>query len=303
MFWANKDTAKQELGVLTGTLDNFDSGGKEVIQVAKHIYVGATKDGGATMWMRKINAGGVEARRYEVSEKGEDDKEYPFDWPSAESLTGYEKKTEDSVPIRCKCKGVDLVWHRGNYDGVAKKDLPWFIDPVTHKSLAGFCADDSCRLFGGVDVWSWVYTELNRISFPGSTKTFPISTAGFKDLVDAKDPCIGTLAYYASRSDVQRYFCGTCSASIFYAVDKRPDMVDLAVGVLEASDGARAEGFLSWAFGQVGRTDDVVGSWRHAMFEGVGKESEEWRIARGYPKAWRRVAGTAVNVTYFDAES
>ncbi|KAF2243087.1 hypothetical protein BU26DRAFT_524062 [Trematosphaeria pertusa] len=288
MFFAHSQKPDGELGIFTGTLQN---GTVNPIKIVDHIYVGDTTDGGATMWLRKPNEDGTDAKRFRERGKGDNVEEYPWGWPAASSFTGYEARKEDSLPIRCKCKGVDLVLHRGSYDGKKREELPWFIDPATYKPLVGFCGCESCRLFSGVDVWTWTFAELENISFaPSTDKAFPKQTTDLKALVDAKDPSIGTLTYYASSPDVQRYFCGNCSACIFYAVDDRPHMVDVAVGVLEASDGARAEGFLSWAYGKVSRMQDSGGGWRMALLERVEKECEEWRIGRGYPKNWMRIA-------------
>ena len=290
LFTSNPKDPDQSLGVFTGTLDNIP---EDLIKIVEHIFVGDTKDGGASMWMRSVNADGEEAKRFtERSQDGTVDP-LPIGWPANETMTGFETWKDDTVRILCKCEGVDLLWHKGNYEGKKKEELPWFIDPTTHKSLAGFCSCDSCRLFSGVDLCNWTYGELKYISFPTSgtpnDKPFPSNTSDLKALVDVKDPSIGTLAYYASSPDVQRYFCGSCSASIFYAVDDRLEIVDVAIGVLRASDGARAEGFLSWALGVIGHIVDSKGGWRYGLLERVTKEMEEWRIERGYPKCWRRV--------------
>lgn len=292
MFFANPQDTDEELEVFVGTIQNDP---ENIVRINRHIFVGDTKDGGATMWMRKPNVDGTEVKRWKIRTRmvhEQPPEEIPFDWPSPTSLTGYDAKVDVSIPIRCKCKGVDFVWHRGNYVGKKKEELPWFIDPTTHKPVAAICGCDSCRLSSGIDLWTWSFAELENISFTDTStgKSFPKSSSDLKALVDRKDPSIGTLTYYASSSDVQRYFCSNCSACIFYAVDDRPEIVDVAVGALEASDGARAEGFLSWSFGAVGCIEDSDGGWRRGLFDRVVKESEEWRISRGYPKNWRRLA-------------
>lgn len=288
MFFANPEKPDEELGVFTGTIRNDSD---DLVSIDSHICVGDTKDGGASMWMRKPNASGSEAKRYKERARGDNVVEYPFDWPDATSFTGFEAKTDSKVPVRCKCKGVDLVWHAGGYEDKKAEELPWFIDPVTHKALGGFCGCDSCRLASGVDLWNWTFAELKNLFFSDQAQQtpFPKHTADLKALVDSKDPAVGTLAYYQSSPDVQRYFCSTCSATIFYATDSRPEIVDVAIGLLEASDGARAEGFLSWAFGVIGRMDDAAGGWRYGLYERVAKECEDWRISRGYPKNWMRI--------------
>jgi len=291
MFFGFPQDSDKPLGVFTGTIQN-DPG--DLVKIEEHIFVGDTKDGGASMWLRKVNADGSEAPRYKErkeNDKGEPGDSYPFEWPSADDMPGFHKVTSESLPIRCKCKGVDLVLHRGNYEGKSEKDLPWFIDPETHKLLAGFCGCESCRLFGGVDTWTWAFAELENITFPDKAKQplFPNSTADLKALIDAKDPSVGTLTYYASSPDVQRFFCSNCSACVFYGADDRKHMVDVAIGVLESPDGSRAEGFLSWAYGRgVTRLDENKGGWRHDFFVRMMEEGEEWRERRGYPKNWQR---------------
>jgi hypothetical protein len=108
--------------------------------------------------------------------------------------------------------------------------------------------------------------------------------------VDAGDSAIGTLAYYQSSPDVQRYFCRVCSTSTFYACNDRPEIVNVAIGLLEAPDGARAEGFLSWDLGNTPTwVNDAKGGWREGLMERVQADAEEFRVARNYPKSWRRL--------------
>ncbi|KAJ4359948.1 uncharacterized protein N0V89_000507 [Didymosphaeria variabile] len=291
IFFANKQETDKELGLLTGTLRNTPG---DVVKITNHIFVGDTQDGGASMWLRKPNADGTEAKRYREraeTDKGESAEAVLSDWPPHNSLTGSEAKKEGPVPIWCKCKGVSLVWQPGSYNGIKDDELPWFVDPATHKALAGFCACESCRLFGGVDVWNWGFAELKDIRFANKQPGFPASSDALRALVDAKDPSIGTLTYFASSSDAQRYFCSNCSASVFYASDDRTFMVDVALGVLGASDGARAEGYFSWAYGgAISHLEENSGYWRYDLFDRVAKEGERWRIDRNYPKNWRRLA-------------
>jgi hypothetical protein len=288
MFFAfNKDDTK--LGVLTGVLSNVDA---DLVHFGGLGFVKDTLDGGATPWLLQANADGVPLKRSERSNWGDDAKLVSDDWPAAENLTGYEAKKEDTIPIRCKCKGVDLVLHRGDYTDVKEEDLPWNIDPATHKLLAEFCACDSCRLQAGVDIFYWTFAEMQNIYFPSTFKhkAFPTHMLDLNALIDAKDPAIGTLSYYTSSPNIHRYFCNKCSSCIFYAKGERPTFVDVAVGVLDASDGARAEGMLSWTYGvRLNFQEDGDGGWREGLYERVKKGAEEYRVARGYAKNWERV--------------
>jgi hypothetical protein len=254
-----------------------------------HVAAGSA---GTTVFMRLLGTLSPSLALSFDQDRGKLSKVFHEQWEKA--ATGYCKYENRPLTIRCHCQGVDLKWYRGAYKGTPNEDLPWFIDPTTLKPLASFCACDSCRLSSGVEIFNWTFGELKFISFPtmeASHAEFSLrSTSELKACVDAGDPSLGTLTYYASSKDVQRYFCSRCSACIFYAVDDRPEIVDIAIGVLHAPDDESVAGYLSWSFGEVGGKDDSRGGWRHDIVTGVEKEAEEWRIQRGYPKSWRREA-------------
>lgn len=284
----------EKLGTFSGVLSNIDT---VVLKPTQNIYVGDTKDGGASVWFRRPNADGMEIPCRMAERDGE---EVPSDWPQASNSTTGVEKAGDHSPVKlwCHCGGIKLQLHRGDYASKPEEELPWFIDPKTHKSLATFDVCDSCRLHFGFDIVNWTFASLTNITNDDhneqdtTTKGFPNTIAELQAAVDAGDPSVGTLAYYASSADVQRYFCKVCSASVFYACndDDRMDVVDVAIGLLEAPDGARAESFLSWDYGNNPTwSDDVKGGWRERMVERVQTEAEAFRIARGYPKSRRRL--------------
>ena len=45
---------------------------------------------------------------------------------------------------------------------------------------------------------------------------------------------------------IARNFCSECLATIFWYCDRRSDPIDVSIGIMEASSGARAEEFLRW---------------------------------------------------------
>ncbi|KAL2131368.1 hypothetical protein VTI74DRAFT_5179 [Chaetomium olivicolor] len=300
--------------VFTGTLKvEGDVRGRQVVRCEDHIFVGDTVDGGSVNWLRGLNQDGKgEGEQVAVwlgnRNKSEEVKEGEY-WPAVKELQkGYEANLKaaeggkGNVPIRCHCGGVDLVLRAGEaqreFEEMQRKgeQLPWFVDPATHKLLGSLDCCDSCRIWAGSEVYNWTFSLLKHISFAGADRTgFPGNTSELRAAVEGKhgkprDARLGTLAIYASSSDVQRYHCGRCSASVFYAVDERPDMVDIAVGLLYAADGARAESVLSWAFGgPFSWKQDMAGTWREGFLKAVERDSEKWRIERGYPKNWRRV--------------
>lgn len=287
MFFADRNDADRLLGVFSGVLSNNDV---DLIHFANQVYVSDTQDGGASVWLQH-NSDGSEIIPFMQDDERRGPEMVPQKWPPQEQLTGYAARKEDSIAIRCKCEGVDLQLYAGDYSNVKADELPFNIDPTTHKLLAGFCGCDSCRLQAGIDMFIWTFAEMKYISFANSTDAFPTTAVKLKKLVDAKHPALGSLTYYSSRSDVDRYFCSNCSACIFYSVTRRPEILDIAIGVLRASDGARAESFLSWPYGaRISDRQDADGGWREKLFDSIEKAAEEYRIARGYPKNWNRVA-------------
>ncbi|KAI2615799.1 Mss4-like protein [Hypomontagnella submonticulosa] len=281
MFWESVKYPSK-LGVLSGSLKNIDV---NLIKLTEHIYVDDTLDGGASVWLRKPNADGKEIPRYRGRSA-----EIPWDWPQVPRVTELEGTQEQgAIPIWCHCKGIQLLFRRGDYASWEREELPWFIDPRVNKPLASFDACDSCRLHFGTDIVNWTFVNLTDIS-QANGNAFPRTTGELKAAVDTGDSAIGTLAYYQSSGDVQRYFCKVCSASAFYACDERPEIVDLAIGLLEAPDGARAEGYLSWDFGNTPAwVNDTRGGWREGLAKRVQADAEEFRIARDYPKNWKRL--------------
>ncbi|KAF2965504.1 hypothetical protein GQX73_g8088 [Xylaria multiplex] len=201
------------------------------------------------------------------------------------------------------CGGVDLELRQPIADFAAKErsELPWFVDPVSNKLAGGFDACDSCRLSSGSDIFHWTFVLLLHLAFPpqpDQTKTqtqtpgFPSSTIELKSAVAAtdRDPRWGTLTFYESSPDVQRYFCSRCSACVFYTTNGRPELVDLAIGLLNTKNGSRVEELVSWDFGgKMGWRQDVAGGWRESFVGRIEAAADHWRIERGYPKSWRRI--------------
>jgi hypothetical protein len=168
------------------------------------------------------------------------------------------------------------------------EDLMPYINPSTCKYHTTIECCDSCRLAFGCDLVNWTFPPLSHLEFTDRTP-FPKTVSELKERTDAGDPKLGTLKYYQSSPDVERYFCSRCSASVFYVVHDRPDMVDLAVGLLDHPDGARAESLLSWNYGEVFWQADAAGGWREEFAKSLEGQCEEWRARRGYPKSPPRV--------------
>ncbi|KAF2727023.1 hypothetical protein EJ04DRAFT_506380 [Polyplosphaeria fusca] len=252
------------LQVLTGTIDNVPG---DIIKITRNIFIGDTLDGGASPWLRNPNADGTPVPRFLLRTE-----ELPSDWPTAVPA----QKPSNTVPIRCHCRGIDFLLHRADFSHTQPQDMPWYVDATTQKLRSGFCACDSCRLFTGTDMYNYFFASLAHMTLSDSTTRLPASQAALKAAVDAGDAGLGTLAYYASSGPVQRYFCRRCSARVFYVHDDRDEVVDVAVGLLEAGEGARAEGWVAWGGGGVSAKGDVQGGWREGFVGRLERGSRAW---------------------------
>ncbi|KAM7203120.1 hypothetical protein V8F33_002468 [Rhypophila sp. PSN 637] len=206
---------------------------------------------------------------------------------------------------------------------VQKENLPWFVNDKTGKPIGSIDGCDSCNVSSGSDLFYWTFAEVQYLSYashsdesgsPSSLLSilpvkagppeFPRDTIELKAAVEENMQCLqtlksfsesdkgkekghpplGTLSLYKSSHDVQRYFCSRCSASIFYAWDGRPEMVDIAVGVICSPDGmARAESTISWKFnGKVVWRDDTLApgsgrGWARGLVLAVEESMKELR--------------------------
>lgn len=262
-----------------GVLPNISEA--DLVRTKDHIFVEDTLDGGASNYMQTGNSDGLPIPRWNGYRQTKADP----DWPSNDELKSLKTKG-DHIPFRCHCKGVDLLLERPTVTYAdPKKELPRFVDPQSKKLVVSFDVCDSCRLSSGNSIWYWTFSNLSQISDP-SGKPFPTTVQALKAAADKGD--LGTLGYYASSEDVQRYFCTTCSASVFYAVDELPERVDIGVGLFDAPEGSRGDSFLLWEYGSIGWAEDVKGGWREAVVASVRQESDAWREKRGIEKSWRR---------------
>lgn len=72
------------------------------------------------------------------------------------------------------------------------------------------------------------------------------------------DGMLGMAKLYTSSRGVQHTFCGKCGAGVPYSCTYRPDMVNIAVGLLHVGSvesqvrGVRAEEWMEWTTSRVG---------------------------------------------------
>ncbi|KAL2787723.1 hypothetical protein BJX66DRAFT_327622 [Aspergillus keveii] len=156
-------------------------------------------------------------------------------------------RNSSQLLARCPCGGIELYITRPD----STSEDPWSHWPdIIIPYNSGVSAENE------EDVKWWLYLRLS--GFPIQTWAFipksNILTAQKKPL--AYD--VGTLKRFESSSGVYREFCSCCGASVFWHCDKRPQLIDVSVGLLRADSGSRAGEWLEWATGRTSFAEMAV---------------------------------------------
>ena len=240
--------------VVTGTLEQAEG----VLELHDHGYVADTLDGGFSDFL--VSTGGKAIGRWPHN-YGEG-AELPAQWQSP-SRPKPAASAEDRLHAHCLCGGIDFYIarpsERSARDTAAWPDLiipfnsdkphppweTWWLQQGAKKFLAGVCSCDSCRLASGLEFVEWAFIPTIDITLDAEGKK-PFT----RDF--------GTLKHYRSSSVATRHFCGTCGATIFWDGDERPQLIDVAVGLLNAPEGARAETWLQWRTERLSYREDAM---------------------------------------------
>lgn len=261
----------------TGTLqvDRTDS----ILEHQSLMWIEDTLDGGASQFITHLN--GRLLKRY-LREDGQSP-EVSYDWkhPCLQSKSNDTNEDKPALPVHahCHCNGVqfyvtcpneksreaqagypDLLMPYLDIDPMIKdnpdNDLWWLLHP--RRFLAGTCTCKSCTSCSGFDITCWAFIPISNI-FLDAEATRPFT----------RNPYWGTTKVYESSKGVKRTFCGTCGANVFWdGGDRGGTLVDVAVGLLDAESGARAEEILAWWPGRVSFVEE-------AKNEGFAKSLQE----------------------------
>ncbi|KAF2457989.1 Mss4-like protein, partial [Lineolata rhizophorae] len=257
--------------VCAGTLERTQG----VVKIVGHEWIEDSRDGGGSVWLPSLGPDRVPAERW-LRDPGTSP-QAPLEWRDSVAGPGAartdEHLPEDTLPARCHCGGVqfrikrpsersarsaaaaaapfpDLLvpYHSGASAANPDSEAWWLTGPDLSRFLAGTCACRSCRLALGFDVAAWAFV-------PAADIVLPDGGAFRREF--------GAVKTYGSSEGVTRGFCGTCGAGVYWSGDWREELVDVAVGLLDAPEGVRAEDWLGWergrvSFGEEGRERDVV---------------------------------------------
>ena len=172
-----------------------------------------TKDGGAVHWLNEGRAEGL-AGRFMQGRSSEPVTE--------EVISGLLDKAKavkergDVLKGSCHCGEVKIH----------------VLAPESEddKHSAEFCCCDSCRKTSGFEINAWTHVEKPKV----------IMADGSPYEVGMKD-----MGLYKSSTEVSRYFCRKCGATVFY---DRPGLkrLDIGLGLFSAPEGSRADNWFRW---------------------------------------------------------
>lgn len=181
-------------------------------------------------------------------------------------------------------------------------DEKWYLRRTGEESryLAGTCACKSCRLVTGYEIQTWAFiprvaisistssdagTAVSSSSVPARSSVqdiapyyIPLDFEVLENLPAGRNP----LRSYESSPGVFREFCHGCGATVFWHSKIRPDLIDVSVGLLQASEGARAESLLDWWRDRCSFAEDAgldrkgwVKDWAIGLIQGL-EEGMAW---------------------------
>ena len=265
----NDPNNKVTWDVASGTLEQIEG----LVELAGHEFLADTLDGGFSDFLPEL--GGKSIARW-PQQPGKDE-QLPQPWTS-HTRPSDTPKPSDKLHAHCKCGGVsfyisrpsarskeeieadwpDLIIPEHSQSPRPPQETWWLADNGT-KFTAGMCTCDSCRLAFGMEWVEWAFVPTADISLDEEGRV-PFQ------------PEIGTLKQYNSSSGVTRYFCGHCGAHVFWWSKERPRLIDVAVGLLAAPEGARAENWLRWRTQRVSYREDAMPrakSWTEGVERGL----------------------------------
>ncbi|RMZ37673.1 hypothetical protein AFCA_001991 [Aspergillus flavus] len=209
----------------------FDhSGDENVWQISSHIYANDDDKGGLFDLVRRIKGRGI-AISYPVRQEDE---------TAIQDNLKTRQSEDQSLRAQCHCGGVSFNVSRPSPDFVHDpSNRKWVLEGKEDKWLGSLDVCDDCRLVSGANIAAWMFVPVSHIS-PSPPE----------------DLLIGSSKRYSSSDGVVRTFCGTCGAVVFYSCSDRPEIVDVAVGILRDPRSLLAESWVVWRTGCIAYLED-----------------------------------------------
>jgi hypothetical protein len=255
-----------------------------IVEYKSCMWIEDTKDGGASDWLTSIN--GKDFNKW--TQEAEESDKIPLGYYS--TSTSDVPQVKRPVNAHCHCKGVEfwiqpptitsktarsdfpdlmVPYYLGQDAASNPLNSPWWLRDDDTRFLAGTCACLSCRQASGFDITFWAFIPTVNIFLDCKlTRPFPPYETRHSN------GYWGTMKAYKSSDGVTRTFCSKCGANVFWdgwQEKGRDGLIDVAVGLLDADSGARAEEMLAWWTERVSFEECATNkSLAQALREGLG---------------------------------
>ncbi|KAI8625375.1 Mss4-like protein [Xylariaceae sp. FL1651] len=155
---------------------------------------------------------------------------------------------EERLRAQCHCGGVSFTIPRPTpavENDEYMRDYVSPKDPKKWKAFLDFCHD--CRLLSSAHFTPWILVPRFLVE--------PVLSVDLR---------LGTMKTYASSARNTRGFCGRCGATVLIKTqDRTPTdqqtVLNIAMGILRAPEGVRAESWVTWRAGKPAWVDDAKG--------------------------------------------
>lgn len=197
----------------------------------------------------------------EVLHVSPDDRDFP-DQPKAEEI-GPDGK--ERLRAECCCGGVSFTIPRPSRDIIDAAYMSLSVSPADPRKWKAFL--DVCR-------------DCGRLSGAGAVPWMLVPRIAIEPALPPDLSSLGTLKTYRSSEPNTRAFCGVCGATVLISSKNRMPsegeaVLNVAMGILRAPEGVRAEDWVTWRTGQIAWAEDARrydGDFVDALVEG----HEDW---------------------------
>lgn len=241
----DRDRGTNDWFISTALFDaNSDEGWYEI---DSHCFTYSTGDGGISSLLPRV--------------KGRDIKVWNPKSDSEPALSSEPQNGSSELLAQCHCGGVSFTIARPREEYIHTPSSRKWIHPSDTRrwlALVDVCSD--CRLVTGSNVIMWMFVPTDHIT--------PEPPA---------DLLFGSMTAYESSEGVRRTFCGTCGATVFYSHKERPGIVDVATGILRASEGVMLGDWVVWRTARVGFVEDGL-KYDSGFTRGLEDGLREWGV-------------------------
>lgn len=225
---------------------------KNLLCVHSHKWVADTLDGGMAAFMTTL--GGRDIQCFEGDENSQQLTHDEVAKMHASALRpSHELGSGDILRAECRCGGVSLRIKRANHEDKSVSKLDRFIpkddsgQPENDRYMAFACVCRFCRLGSGCSFSPWMYLPPQQVLNAHTNRAVVQhreATDGSEATREANQGL--SLTHFWSSENSCRSFCSRCGATVFYSFEKRLEILNVAVGLLRAEEGALARRWLRY---------------------------------------------------------